>query len=72
MNEVVIFLKETGNVYGFKTLKKKFKLKNNALARYLNHPYVQKALPVEVGSGKSSLNIWKYSEEPRNSRNSRK
>tara|TARA_B100001989_G_scaffold253156_1_gene238480 strand:+ start:2999 stop:3211 length:213 start_codon:yes stop_codon:yes gene_type:complete len=65
MNPVLDFLKSTGNVYAFKTLKKRFKLKNNVLARYLNHSYIKKAKPNEVGSGKYTLNIWKYDESPR-------
>jgi len=60
MNKVVDFLKSTGKVYAFKTLKKRFKLKNNMLARYLNNPCIRKASPDEVGSGKYTLNIWKY------------
>lgn len=64
MNPVLDLLKTTGNVYAFRTLKKKFKLKNNMLARYLNHAHIKKAKPREVGSGKYLLNIWKYDESP--------
>lgn len=60
MNPVVTFLKETEEVYSFRTLKKKFKLKKNVLARYLNNDFVVKVKPIEVGSGKHTLNIWKY------------
>lgn len=65
MNPILDFLKTNRNVYAFKTLKKRFKLKNNALARYLNHAHIKRALPSEVGSGKHTLNIWKYDSSPR-------
>ena len=65
MNPILDFLITNRNVYAFKTLKKRFKLKNNALARYLNHAHIKRALPSEVGSVKYTLNIWKYDSSPR-------
>jgi len=59
MNEVVDFLKEKNEIYSFRTLKKKFNLKKNVLARKLNNSEVVKALPKEVGCGKHTMNLWK-------------
>lgn len=67
MNQVLVFLESTGGIYSFRTLRKRFKLKGNKLARLLNRPNITKAKPVEVGCGKYTMNIWKYTSEERHS-----
>ena len=62
-NPVLHLLKETKEIYSFRSLKKKLRLNRHQLGEYLNDPSIIHASPFEVGSGKAWLNIWKYNNE---------
>lgn len=69
-NPVENFLKEykshdvyNNTIYSIKTLSKKLRLKKRQIYFYCNiSPNISKCNPIDVGSGKKILNIFKYSE----------
>ena len=54
------FIKEKG-IVSVRTLSKHFKIKRRKVNSYLKkNTEIVKVSPIEVGSGKKSVNAWKY------------